>query len=114
MRAGFTMIEALVALVMFEVGILALVASGSVIARDMAAANRRLHARAVATARIEQLRASCPAPTGGHADAAAGVTEDWRVEAFGITRSLVDSVEYQLPGTRTARVVLRSSLLCDR
>src|SRR3954470_13990519 len=107
MRSGFTMIEALFALVMFQIGILALLSSGTVIARDMAMANRRARAEAVATSRVELMRATCPAPRAGHAAPSPGVAEYWRVEGAGITRAISDSVEYDLPGGRSSRLVIR-------
>jgi Tfp pilus assembly protein PilV len=112
MRRGFSLVEALVALVLFEVGILALVASGAVVTRDMAIASRRSRATEIAAARIARLRAStCPGPSSG-ALAYPGGSEHWSVSASGITRTVSDSVEFLLPSGRMSRVVLRAGAVC--
>ena len=112
-RAGFTLVEALVALVLFEIGIMALVASGAVAARDLAAANRRTRARSAASEHVERLRVSaCAASAHGRADIAGGLAESWRVEAAGPTRVITDSIEYLLPGAHRSRVVVRAFVMC--
>lgn len=113
MRSGFTLIEVLVALLIFEFGMLALAASSAVAARDIGLAGRRMRARSVATTRVEQLRArACLASESGVARTAEGFTEFWRVEGAGLRRDVRDSVAIVLPGGRTASVVVRASVLC--
>jgi type II secretory pathway pseudopilin PulG len=113
MRTGFTMLEALVALVLFQVGIFALVASSAVITRDVASAHRRARAQAVAAERVERLRASsCPTPGTGRADLPGGTREHWRVEATGRARLISDSVDYALPATRRGHAVVRAWVIC--
>jgi hypothetical protein len=110
MRAGFTLVETLVALLLFQIGMLA------VAARDIAIARRTAQARDVARNRIETLRATaCGIPTGseGSATPAAGVVEHWRVSSDGGSREIVDSVVYQLPAGRSASVVIRGGALCN-
>lgn len=112
-RAGFTLVETLVALVLFQVGIIALVATAGVAARDLAEATLRRRAAQVAAARVEVLLGSaCLAATSGSAVLNGGLREWWRVEAEGSSRSIVDSVEALLPRGRRASVVVRAWALC--
>lgn len=114
MPRGFSLIEVLVALVLFEFGMLALVASSAVAARNLGVANRRLHAQWLATDRVEELRTTaCGTPTpAGRAAAPGGLTEFWRVEAVGARRVLSDSVDLPLPNGRRSHVVARAWMLC--
>lgn len=112
-RNGFTLVEALVSLVLFEIGILALVGSSAVTARDIGDAHQRSRARAAASVRIERMRlAGCPAPSAGRNTLPGGIVESWRIDAIGAARALSDSVEYPLSRRRTGRVVLHDALIC--
>jgi prepilin-type N-terminal cleavage/methylation domain-containing protein len=112
-RNGFTLIEVLVALVLFEFGMLALAASSAVAARDLAAANLSARAQTLARNRVELLRgAGCPAPGGGDAHVPRGMREFWRVAASGQLRIISDSVEFMLPRARPAHVVSRAWAVC--
>jgi len=113
MRNGFTLIEVLVALVLFEFGMLALAASSGVAARNLAQAHRRTRARALATARVEQLRVrACVAPESGVALVSGGFTESWSVVTSGPQRDVRDSVTVVLQGGRTTSIVARATVLC--
>lgn len=113
MRHGFTLIEVLVALVVFEFGMLALAATSAVAARSLAEAERRTRARALATARVEQLRPrACLAPESGATIAAGGLAESWSVVVIGPRRDIRDSVTVVLPRGRSTSVVVRASVLC--
>lgn len=112
MRKGFTLIEVLVALVLFEFGMLALAATTAMAARDLAAANLGFRAQALARNRVEQLRASaCPAPGAGYAQAG-GLREFWRVDAAGQLRIISDSVDFKLPRARRGSHVRRAWTIC--
>ena len=113
MRRGFSLIEALVALVIFGFGMLALGATSAVVARDLGAANRRARAHALASMRVEQLRVSaCTDTSGRYADTRAGMTEVWRIEADGPRRAITDSVAFAVARGRRSSVVQRAWLLC--
>ena len=117
MRDGFTLVETLVALLLFEIGMLAVAATGAIAARDIAVARRTAIARDAARNRVEALRArACAIPTGsaGSATPAPGITEHWRVSvsAAGASREIVDSVVLHLSAGRTASVVIRGASLC--
>jgi Tfp pilus assembly protein PilV len=112
MRSGFTLVEVLVALFLFEFGMLALAAATAVAARDLAAANVSLRAQAIARTRVEQLRsAPCPAPDAGTATTN-GVREFWRVSAAGSLRIISDSVAFTLPRGRRGTHVRRAWTIC--
>jgi Tfp pilus assembly protein PilV len=111
-RTAFTLVEVLVALVLFEFGMLALAATSAMAARELAAANLNFRAQAVARNRVELLRASgCPAP--GVGDGRTGVLKEfWRVEAAGRLRIISDSVDFRLPRARRGSHVRRAWTIC--
>lgn len=112
MRRAFTLIEVIVALVLFEFGMLALAATSAMAARDLAEANLSVRAQALARNRVEQLRASpCPAPGAGSALVGA-LKEFWRVDAVGQTRIISDSVAFRLPRARHGSLVRRAWTIC--
>ena len=114
MRAGFTLIEAMVALVLFQIAALALTAAGAVAARDLAVAMRHTRAQHMAADRVARLRATaCGSPTTGGVVHPGGLTEHWAVTANGRVRAIADSVAMVLPGGRQGAVVVRGWELCD-
>ncbi len=76
-EAGYTIIELLVAVLIFTVGLLAMASTASVIMVTMASSQTRTIGSAVAEARFERLRSQ---PCSVHASGTAvtrGVREDW-------------------------------------
>ena len=113
MRPGSTLVEALVALVLFQIGVLALAATTATAARDLGVANRRSRAQAVAEHRVALLRAgACPSPTSGMRDLPGGLSERWRIDASGAVRVISDSVAFPGASGRTSSVVARGFTLC--
>jgi Tfp pilus assembly protein PilV len=113
-RNGSSLIEALLALVVLQFGLLALLAANAVAARDLGTANRRARAQSIARSRVESFRArGCAEPVTGQARWPGGIDESWRVEASGSLQVITDSIEMQLPRGRSANHVLRSWLLCS-
>jgi Tfp pilus assembly protein PilV len=113
MRSGFTLIEALVALVLFQIAALALGATTAVAARDLAVANRHTRANVVARDRVARVRSSaCASPTAGSQEHPGGIREQWRVEAQGQVRVITDSVTIALPRGRVGSVVVRVWEVC--
>src|SRR5262245_53232697 len=112
-RPAFTLVELIVAILLIDVALLALVASGALVIRQ--ANDGHVHSSAVRAAqnRLESLSARfpCMAST-GHVIGPHGLREDWLVRLIvGGQREIVDSVRYpQSAGTRT--VVLRSRTTC--
>jgi type IV pilus modification protein PilV len=112
-RHGFTLIEILIALVIFEFGMLALAATSAMAARDLAEANHRVRAQAMASNRLEQLRAgACVLSSAGGAEIRGSFKEVWRVEATGPRRIIADSVEFPGIRGRPSSLVLRGWTLC--
>ena len=86
-RSGFTIAEAVVALVVLSVGVLALVGSAALTTRMVGQGRHATHTGQVAAARIERLRqiafSTVPACTGAEwrSDSAGGpgLTESWQI-----------------------------------
>jgi Tfp pilus assembly protein PilV len=112
-RAGFTLIETIVALVLLQVAMLALAATAGLAARDLTDSLTRRRAFAIANSRANWLRASaCSSAESGTRPVAPGMTEHWRVESFGRARSVTDSISASLTRGRRAAVVARTWVLC--
>lgn len=111
-RPGFTLVETLVALVLLQIGMLAVAGTGAVAARELAIARRTALAAEVARNRVETLRAGACTASGRGSASANGLVESWSVVADGSTRAIVDSVEFPLPGGRRGVQVARAALLC--
>jgi Tfp pilus assembly protein PilV len=112
-RSGFTLIEVIIALVLFELAMLALAALAWIAARDLAAANLGARALEMARNRVEQLRiTSCSSAESGH-DVGYGMTEIWSVRDADRVRVVSDSIEYALPDGRRRRLVLYATVLCS-
>jgi general secretion pathway protein I len=78
-RRGFTLIELMVALMVFTIGILATMSSASAVMSMMNGSQRRTVASTVADARFERLRAqSCTQHANG-TTVTRGVRETWNV-----------------------------------
>lgn len=114
MRSGFSLIEALVALVLFQIGMLALAAAAAVAARDVGSAARRVQAVALAQNAAERMRIGvCSAPAGGGERLLpGGYREFWRVDVTGPKRVVTDSVVYARTAGRPAHVTARMAVLC--
>lgn len=110
-KRGFTLVELLVALVLLDCAILALVGTLALLSREIAAATAKSRALTAAQARIARLAASsCGASRSG---ALEGPPREWWTDrpTASRTRILVDSVEYQARGVSRA-VVLRTRAPC--
>ena len=111
-RPAFTLVETLVALALFQFGMLALAAGVAVAARDLAAARRATTAHTMARNRVEWLAsASCPTSAMGTAQTD-GYIEYWRVEAAGEGRLIGDSVAFPKPDGTRGFVVMRAAKWC--
>ena len=111
-QPGFSLVEALVALVLFQFAMLALAAGAAVAARDLAAARRTAVAHEMARNRVAQLAAvSCPAPGAG-TSRTNGFIEHWRVEPGVRWRAISDSVVFLRPNGKRGVSVARGTVLC--
>jgi prepilin-type N-terminal cleavage/methylation domain-containing protein len=114
MRPAFTLVETLVALVLFGIGMLAVAASGAYAARELAAARATAAARLLARNRVETLRAVACGPDITGYDSTHARSERWTVRAEGASGSIIDNVDYALPRGGRGRIVIRAAVLCDR
>ena len=112
---GFTLVETIVALVLLELGMLALAATAGVAARDLSDSLVRRRAFAIARSGADLLRASaCASTSAGSRNLGAGMVEHWRVEALGSARAVTDSVSAPLTRGRKAAAVGRAWVACGR
>ena len=111
-RSGFTLVELLVAVVLIEIGLLALVASGASLVRQTTTTRARLAAINAAGNRLQLLGATACITTSGMNGPAAGLIERWSatLQSNG-TRELRDSVTFVALGS-THSIVLRTRLTC--
>lgn len=112
-RSGFTLVELLVAILLFDCALLAFAGDAALLVRASGLARRRQIGAAVAQSRIELLRArGCPAPGTGDASPTPGIHERWAVTApSDSTRILFDSVQYESTSVRLT-FTLTSALGC--
>ena len=110
-RAGYTLIELIVALFVFTVGGLGLVATSAVIGRELLANAVRERAGRIAASRLEILAAECRAATAG-GETVGGISSEWSLGFPDSSRvSLIESVTY--PTRRGRRTdVYRATLPC--
>ncbi len=113
-RAGLTIVEVLVALVILGVGLLGMAGSSALLLRT--ATSAALEQRAVR--RLELRLASLIANGCGRAmsgtqeNASDGVLERWTVEAAAHGAALIEASAQWRDGARARHLVLRSALLC--
>lgn len=96
-RAGFTIVEVVVAVMILVVGVLGLAGAAAIVTRMMGSSEMRSDASNVAAARFELLRSTrCPITSGSASSA--GITERWSVTQLGSPAyrmyEVVDSVRY--------------------
>ena len=113
-RPAFTLVETLVALVLFQFALLALAAGAAVAVRDLAAARRMATAHAMARNRVEWLASLSCAPTGAGAVATNGYVEHWRVDPAGDRLLIRDSVVFTRPNGASGFAIARGATLCPR
>ena len=112
-RTGFTLIELLIALVLLNVGLLALVGLAAAITRNSDDSRFAASASSFAAARLERIASiACGGAASGVDHVAAGVTEQFSdVPAPNDSRVITDSVMYETTrGPKT--FVLRTAALC--
>jgi prepilin-type N-terminal cleavage/methylation domain-containing protein len=102
MTAGYTLVEILVALLIFTVGALALAASSARVAQALAMNAIRERAGRVASSRIEVIKSQCGIAASGR-ETVQQIESAWAVARTDSLRiSVTESVSYFLPrGSRT-------------
>lgn len=102
-RGGFTIVELLVALMIFAVGMLGLAATAGSVTRMMGGAKRQVIAATVAQTRLERLRSSPCASIAGGSDTTRGIASTWTVSAVTRGMNITETVRFQ-----TSRGVTRT------
>jgi type II secretion system protein I len=112
-RRGFTLVELLVALILFDCALLALAGGTALVVRQAGSTTRRAIAQVVIDNRLAGMNGSqCPPPQTGSSEPSPGLHERWGVVALdSITRLLDDSVVVDLPGRRIA-IAVHSARRC--
>lgn len=112
-RIGYTLIEVVVALLVFTVGCLALAATGAVVARNLNANATRERAGRTAASRLEILGAGCRGAASGR-ETFEQIESEWLVALVDSARlSVTESVSYPTPGGRRTDLI-RAVLPCPR
>ena len=116
-RSGFTLVEALVAVVVVSLGILALMSASSSVTRMIGRGKMETRAALAASRRMEVLRSAAeatsprcvnPAFTSGGPIMVGGLAEKWEVAARGKARPVRVTVTYlTVRGLRTASLETR-------
>jgi Tfp pilus assembly protein PilV len=108
---GYTLVETVVAVLLFSIGGLALAGTSAVIGREMNASSIRERAARIATSRIEITGAECRRAASGR-EAVRHVESEWSISSPDSTRvSVVESVSYET--WRSSRTdVYRAVLPC--
>ena len=110
-RSGFTLAELLVALMIFAVGALAMVATSANVMTLITSSKNRAVAAEVAASRFELLRSQ---PCSAHATGSAstrGVTENWTVVKLAKADDVTVNVSF-VANHRTQSRIYRSFLVC--
>lgn len=109
---GFALVEVLLAVILINVGLLALVAGSAVLVRQATDLRIRRNALQLGTNRLQLLGAAPCGAASGAANGAAGVREQWSVDVMGNgVRDLRDSVIFSVRGELRS-IVLRTRLPC--
>ena len=111
-RAGFTLIELMVAVMLFTVGVLATMSSAAAVMKMMGGAQRLTVASVVAEARFERLRAqSCAQHAAGSATTR-GVRESWLVVPLVQADDVTVMITYPTGGGRVVSQTYRTYVPC--
>jgi len=111
-RPGFSLVEVVVALVLINIGLLALIAATATAIDQVGDLDRQRRATRMAQSRVESLAVQpCGGSSVGIASPETGMRETWSVgAAMGSVREVTDSIEF--PGRVTNRVVIRTMAPC--
>jgi Tfp pilus assembly protein PilV len=112
LRCGFTLVELLVAVLLIDVGVLAMVSGTAMIARRQVEMRVRIAAAQTAANRIQRLIAGPCIAAAGSATVQRGIVERWNTSLLADTqRDLRDSVSYIVNGIERS-VVIRARAAC--
>ncbi len=110
-RTGYTLIEIVVAIFLFSVGGLALVATSAIVGRELSVNAAREGAGRIAATRVEILRAGCRTASSG-SEKVGRIESEWSVGLSDSSHlSLLESVTY--PARQGAHTdIYRATLPC--
>lgn len=111
-RGGFTIVELIVAMVVFAIGVLGLAATTATVARLMGSASRQTIAATVAQSRIENLRARSCASLASGSETVRGVTSTWTVVVATRGDSVTETVTFPTAGGKTRTRVYKTMITC--
>lgn len=111
-RAGFTLVELMVALMVFAVGMLGLAATAGSVTRMMGGAKRQTIAATIAQSRLEKLRSSPCASIVSGSETVRGITNTWTVTAVTRGVTIRDSVSFRTSRNGTRSKVYQTTLSC--
>ena len=110
--AGYTLIEIIVALMVFTIGALALAGSSGVVARAIARNATRELASRVAVSRIETIASQCATAMSGH-EMVSQIESEWVTTRDPMTTEATESV--RCPALdRRCTVSFRATIWCPR
>ena len=111
-RRGFTLVELLVAVLLIDVGVLAIVAGTTMLARRQIELRTRTAASQLAANRIQRLISGPCVSTVGSAAGDFGATEHWTATVLPpAARDLTDSVAFTIQDVPRS-VVMRARTIC--
>jgi type II secretion system protein I len=111
-RMGFTLIELMVAMMIFTVGVLATMSSAAAVMKVMGGSQRLTVASTVAEARFERLRSqSCAVHTNGSTQTR-GVRESWTVYPLVQADDVTVMVTYPVGGGRVISQTYKTYVPC--
>ena len=111
-RDGFTLIELMVATIIFTIGVLAMMSSAGSVMTMMGGSQRRTVAAAVADARFERMRAqSCTQHVAG-TQVTQGVRETWQIVPLVLADDVTVVVTYPASGGRIVTQTYRTFVPC--
>jgi prepilin-type N-terminal cleavage/methylation domain-containing protein len=109
---GYTLIEVVVAILVFCVGVLALAGSSALVARGIARNALRERGARIAASRIEIIRSQCATATSGH-ETVQQIESDWIVSSESGRTRVVGSVRcFQSPAS--CPVTYQATIWCRR
>ena len=111
-RAGFTIVELLVALMIFAVGMLGLAATAGSVTKMMGGAKRQVIAANIAQSRLEKLRSSPCSTIAGGADTTRGIISTWTVATGTRGKTISETVVFPTGRGQTRTRTYWTTLTC--
>lgn len=111
-RAGFTLVELMVSMMILAVGVLGLAATAAGVTRNMGGGRRSTIAANVAASRIEKLRSMRCNTLAGGADTTRGIVSNWTVTQAPRGVQITETVSWRTAQGRTRVRVYNTSIPC--